>query len=76
MIFTQLIKPEEYENELRAEALKVGKEHLLKEYVLLYDKVHNASAENPCDISDERELLEVEYMLDYLESLDPSDIPF
>jgi hypothetical protein len=73
---TLLIKPEDYENELRQEAIKVGKEQLLKEYVVLHDKVHNATSENPCDITDERELQEIEYMLDYLEIVDPSDIPF
>lgn len=73
---TLLIKPEEYEKELQREALIVGKEALLKDYVILHDKVHNASAENPCDITDERELQEIEYMLEYLEKIDPSNIPF
>ena len=73
---TILIKPEDYEKELQQEALIVGKDALLKEYVVLYDKVHNATSENPCDIQDERELQEIEYMLDYLEKVHPSNIPF
>jgi hypothetical protein len=73
---TLLVKPEDYEKDLQKQAIDVGRNALLEDFMDLYEKVQNATSENPCDITDERELQELEYMLNYLEQLSPSNVPF
>jgi hypothetical protein len=74
------VEASQVEELLTNKAKELGYKFLLERHKELRTLIDNASADEPCDISDERELQEVEFMLstyqDYQGYPDPDKLDF